>query len=83
MHCHTIQINQPTRCNNLSSLFLDVYLQLNMFQASSRPLSGAQQLQQQPLALLSVRGDSSAVGRGWAGDDHGHDQQHSYHQLQW
>ena len=41
---HIIQINQPTKCNNLSSLFLGVYLQLNMFRASSRPSSGAQQL---------------------------------------
>jgi len=37
-----IQINQPTRCNNSSSLLLDVYVQLNMFRASSRPSSGAQ-----------------------------------------
>ena len=41
----SIQINQPTRCNNSSSLLLDVYVQLNMFRASSRPSSGAQQLQ--------------------------------------
>jgi len=40
-----IQINRPTRCNNFSSLLLDIYLQLNMFRASSRPSSGAQQLQ--------------------------------------
>ena len=40
-----IQINQPTRCNNFSRLLLDVYLQLSMFRASSRPSSGAQQLQ--------------------------------------
>ena len=32
-----VQINQPTRCNNFSSLLLDVYVQLNMFRASSRP----------------------------------------------
>jgi hypothetical protein len=38
-------VNQPTRCNNFSSLLLDVYVQLNMFQVSSRPSSGAQQLQ--------------------------------------
>ena len=44
MHDHTIQINQPTFCNNFSGLLLDVYLQLNMFRASSRPSSGAQQL---------------------------------------
>jgi hypothetical protein len=40
-----IQINQPTRCKNFSSLLLDVYVQLNMFWASSRLSSGAQQLQ--------------------------------------
>jgi len=45
MHHHTIQITQPTRCNNFSSLLPDVYVQLNMFRASSRPSSGAQQLQ--------------------------------------
>jgi len=27
----SVQINQPTRCNNSSSLLLDVYLQLIMF----------------------------------------------------
>jgi hypothetical protein len=40
-----IQINQPTRCNNFSSLLLDVYVWRNMFRASSRPSPGAQQLQ--------------------------------------
>ena len=34
VHHHTIQINQPTRCNSFSSLLLDVYAQLNMFRAS-------------------------------------------------
>jgi hypothetical protein len=29
MHHHTIQINQPTRSKNFSSLLLNVYLQLN------------------------------------------------------
>jgi hypothetical protein len=67
VHCHTIQINQPTTCNSFSSLLLDVYLQLNTFWVSSCPSSGAQQLQWQPLVLPSERGDSSAVGRGWAG----------------
>jgi hypothetical protein len=43
MHHHTIQINQPTRCNNSSGI--DVYAQLNMFRASSHPSPGAQQLQ--------------------------------------
>jgi len=47
VHHHTFQINQPTRCNNFSSLFLDhySYVQLNIFRASSRPSSEAQQLQ--------------------------------------
>jgi len=74
-HHHTIQINQPTRCNNSSSLLLDVYVQLNMFRPSSRPSSGAQQLQYQPLVLPLERGVSSAVGRGRAGRSD-HDQRH-------
>jgi uncharacterized membrane protein len=45
VHHHTIPINQPTRCNNFSSLLFDVYVRLNKFRASSRPPSGAQQLQ--------------------------------------
>jgi hypothetical protein len=49
-----------------------------MFRVSSRPSSGAQQLQEQPLVLLLERGDSSAVGRGQAGWPD-HDQQHCYH----
>jgi len=40
-----IQIHQPTRCNKFSSLLHDVYLQLGMFRASSRPSLTAQQLQ--------------------------------------
>jgi hypothetical protein len=74
------QINQPTRCNNFSSLLLDVYsyVRLNIFRASSRPSSGAQQLQLQPVVLSLERGDSSAVGRGRAGQPD-HDQQHCYH----
>jgi len=35
------QLSQPTRCSNFTSLLLDVYLQLNMFRAFSRPSSGA------------------------------------------
>jgi hypothetical protein len=62
VHHHTFQINQPTTCNSLSSLLLDVYVQLNMFRASSRPSSGTQQLQWQPLVLPLERGGSSAVG---------------------
>ena len=77
-HQKVIQINQPTRCINISSLLLDVYLHLNMFRASSRPSSGAQQLQKQPLVLPLECSGSSAVGRGWAGRPD-HDQQHCYH----
>jgi hypothetical protein len=45
VHHHKIRIKQPTRCNSLSGLLLVVLTQLNMFRASSRPSSGAQQLQ--------------------------------------
>jgi hypothetical protein len=41
LHHHTIQINQPTRCNSFTSLLLDVYVWINMFRASPRPSSGA------------------------------------------
>jgi hypothetical protein len=53
-----------------------------MFRASSRPLSGARQLQWQPLDLPSECDGSSTVGRGWAGynrPDHNH--QNCYHHL--
>jgi len=67
MHHHAIQINQPTRCTSFPSLLLDVYVWLNIFRSSSRPSSGAQQLQKKPLVLLLECGGSSAVGRGRAG----------------
>jgi len=51
----------PTRCNHFSVYYSDVYLQLNMFRAFSRPSSGAQWLQWQPLVLPSYRGDNRAV----------------------
>jgi len=71
------QINQPTRCDNFSSLLLDVYMRLNMFRAPLRPSSGAQQLQMQPPVLPLERGGSSAVGHGQAGWPN-HDQQLCY-----
>jgi len=43
------------------------YVQLNIFRASSRPSSGVQQQQKQPLVLPLERGGNSAVGRGRAG----------------
>jgi hypothetical protein len=76
----SIQINQLTRCNNFSSLLLEVYVQLNMFRASWRPLSGAQQLQWEPLLLPLDLYSSSSVRRGRVGFGRpDHDQQHGYH----
>jgi len=37
-----ISNKSPTRCNNFPVDYPDVYLQLNMFRAFSRPSSGAQ-----------------------------------------
>jgi hypothetical protein len=51
----------PTWYNNFSVYYSHVCLQLNMFRAFSRPSSGAQWLQWQPLVLSSYRGDSHAV----------------------
>ena len=50
----------PTWYNNFSVYYPDVRLQLNMFWAFSRPSSGAQWLQWQPLVLPSYRADSRA-----------------------
>jgi hypothetical protein len=55
----------PTWCNSFLVYYPDVCLQLNMFRAFSRPSSGAQWLQWQPLFLTSYRGDSRAVS--WSG----------------
>jgi len=49
-----------------------------MFQASSRPSSGAQELQWQPLVLPSERVNSSAIGLARAGRPD-QEQQHCYH----
>jgi len=51
----------PTWCNNFSVYYSDFCLQLNTFRAFSRPSSGAQWLQWQPLVLPSYHGDSRAV----------------------
>ena len=51
----------PTWCKNFSVYYPNICLQLNMFRAFSRPSSGAQWLQWQPLVLPSYRGDSRAV----------------------
>jgi hypothetical protein len=63
LHQHTIQINHQLDATVFPVLLLDIYLQLNIFRAFSRPSSGAQQMQWQPLALPSEHGGSSAVGR--------------------
>jgi hypothetical protein len=63
--CHrsfTFNSNKsPTWCNNFSVYYPDACLQLKMFRAFSRPSSGAQWLQWQPLLLPSYRGDSRVV----------------------
>ena len=41
VHHHTIQINQPPRCNSFTSLLLDVYVSLNVFRALFHPSLGA------------------------------------------
>jgi hypothetical protein len=51
----------PTRFKNFSVYYPEVYLQLNIFWAFSRPSSWAQWLQWQPLVLPSYRGESRAV----------------------
>jgi len=38
---HSVQINQPTRCNSFTSLLLDVCVGLNMFRTPLHPSSGA------------------------------------------
>jgi hypothetical protein len=45
VHHHTIQINHHLYATISPVYYPDVYLQLNMFRASSHPSSGAQQLQ--------------------------------------
>jgi hypothetical protein len=71
----SIQINQPTRCNNFTGLLFDVYVQLNMFQAFSRPPSEATTTAVADSGLPSELSDSSAVGHGRPD----HNQQHCYH----
>jgi len=61
MHHHTLQIIHQLDATISPVYYPDIYLQLNMFQASSCPSSGAQELQYQPLVLPSYRGDSRAI----------------------
>jgi hypothetical protein len=67
LYCLLYNSNKsPTRCNNFPIYYPYIYLQLNMFRAFSRPSSGAQWLQWQPLVLPSYSGDSCAVFvAGW------------------
>jgi len=51
VHHRTIQINYQPVATIFRFSFPDVYLQLNMFRAFSRPSSGARWLQWQPLVL--------------------------------
>jgi len=51
MHHHTIQIDQPTRCNSFISLLLDVYVSLNMFRVVGHGLAGYQPARPRPTTL--------------------------------
>ena len=55
------------RCSNFSSLLLDVYVQLNMFRASSCPSPGATTTAVAASGLLLEHRGSSVVGRGRSG----------------
>jgi len=61
---HTIQINYPTRCNSFTSLLLDVYVSLNMFQAPPHPSSGAYNCITSLWFYGWSVGGTSVVGRG-------------------
>ena len=74
----TLQINQPTRCHNFSILLLDVYVQLNMFRASSRPSIRSSTTAVAASGFTVRVWWCSAVGRGRSGRPD-HDQQHCYH----
>jgi hypothetical protein len=69
-----IEINKPTRCNNFTSLLIDVYVWLNMFRVPLRPSSGAYNCTR---SLWFYHW--SVVGRGLAGYLLDHDQQCSNH----
>jgi hypothetical protein len=73
VHHRTIQINHQPDATVFQFIILTFVCSSNMFRAFSRPSSGAQWLQWQPLVLPSYRGDSHAVVRGRAGrTDHEH-----------
>jgi hypothetical protein len=56
-----MQINQQPDATVFQFIILTFSLEFNMFRAFSRPSSGAQWLQWQPLVLPSYRGDSRAA----------------------
>ena len=62
-----IQINHQLNATISPVYYPDVYLQLNMFRASSRPSSGATTTPIAASGLPSELSDNSAVGRGRAG----------------
>ena len=67
VHHHKIQINQPTRCNNFSSLLLDVYVQLKCFGSPNAHHQELNNCSSSFWFLPLERGGSSAVGRSRAG----------------
>jgi hypothetical protein len=72
---HTFQIKYQLDATISPVYYIDVYLQLDMFRASSCPSSGATATAVAASGLPSELRGSSAVGRGRTD----HDQQHCYH----
>jgi hypothetical protein len=69
-----IQIIQPTKCKNFTSLLLDVYAWLNMFRVSPRPSSEAYNCTKSLWFYMPLE------RRGWSGVGRGlpdHDQHRS------
>jgi hypothetical protein len=73
---HTIQINQPTRCNNFPCLLLDVYAQLNCF---GRPHAHYQELNNCSSSLWFYRWSVAVAVLLVVAGRSDHDQQHGYH----
>ena len=76
LHFLLVQINHHLDPTIPPVYYPDVYLQLNMFRASSRPSSGATTTAVAASGLPLELGDRSVVGRGRLPD---HDQQQCYH----
>jgi len=72
-----ISNKSPTRCNNFPVYDPDVYLQINVFRASSRPSSGAHDCSSSPWYYLRIV--VIAVLCSWLGRPARPRTQHGYH----